>query len=84
MIVSKNVNYNKCAPKLVFFIEKKIEKSLNDFWHRILHPKLKIYVKFFFGDVDSLAKIFQILYPPSEIYIYNFAPHLKTPQPLLP
>ena len=29
--VIKNVNNKKCAPKLVFFNEKKIEKDYNDF-----------------------------------------------------
>ena len=28
---SKNVQNNKCAPKLVFFNEKKFEKDSNDF-----------------------------------------------------
>ena len=27
----KNVNYNECAPKLIFFNEKKIEKDLVNF-----------------------------------------------------
>ena len=31
MILSKNVNNKKCAPKLVFFNEKKFEKDSNDF-----------------------------------------------------
>ena len=31
-MLSKNVNNKKCAPKLVFFNEKKIEKDLTDFW----------------------------------------------------
>ena len=31
MILSKNVNNKKCAPNLVFFNEKKIEKDLDDF-----------------------------------------------------
>ena len=30
MILSKNVNNKKCAPKLVFFNEKKIEKDLDE------------------------------------------------------
>ena len=30
LILSKNVNNKKCAPKLVFFNEKKIEKDSND------------------------------------------------------
>ena len=31
MILSKNVNNKKCAPKLVFFNERKIEKDSDDF-----------------------------------------------------
>ena len=31
MILSKNVNNKKCAPKLVFFNGKKIEKASDDF-----------------------------------------------------
>ena len=31
MIVSKNVNKKKCAPKLIFFNEKKIEKDSDNF-----------------------------------------------------
>ena len=30
----KNVNNKKCAPKLVFFNEKKIKKDSDDFLHR--------------------------------------------------
>ena len=30
-MLSKNVNNKKCAPKLVLFNEKKIEKDSNDF-----------------------------------------------------
>ena len=31
LISSKNVNIKKCAPKLVFFNEKRIEKDSDDF-----------------------------------------------------
>ena len=31
LILSKNVNNEKCAPKLIFFNEKKIEKDSDDF-----------------------------------------------------
>ena len=34
LMLSKSVNNKKCAPKLVFFNEKKIEKDSDDFWHR--------------------------------------------------
>ena len=31
MMLSKNVNNKKCAPKLIFFNEKKIEKDSDKF-----------------------------------------------------
>ena len=31
MMLSKNVNNKKCAPKLILFNEKKIEKDSDDF-----------------------------------------------------
>jgi hypothetical protein len=31
LMLSKNVNSKKCAPKLMFFNEEKIEKDSNDF-----------------------------------------------------
>ena len=31
LMLPKNVNNNKCAPKLIFFNEKKIEKDSDDF-----------------------------------------------------
>ena len=31
-MLSKNVNKQKCNPKLVFFNKKKIEKDSDDFW----------------------------------------------------
>ena len=39
----KNVEKKKCAPKLVFFNEKKNEKDSDDFffWHRKLTLKVK-------------------------------------------
>jgi hypothetical protein len=40
-MVSKNVNNKKCAPKLIFFNEKKIEKDSDNFWHRKLTLKVK-------------------------------------------
>ena len=43
MILSKNVNNKKCAPKLVFFNEKKIEKDSDNFWHRKLTLKVKFW-----------------------------------------
>ena len=69
----------KCAPKLIFFNEKKIEKDSEDFWHRKLTLKVKFWLFLTpphytnsqnsiisFGYVDFLAKIFPILYPPLE------------------
>ena len=43
MILSKNVNDKKCAPKLIFFNEKKIEKDCDDFWHGKLTLKVKFW-----------------------------------------
>ena len=31
LMLSKNVNNKKCAPKVIFFNEKKIEKDSDDF-----------------------------------------------------
>ena len=31
LMLSKNVNNKKCAPKLIFFNEKKIEKDSDEF-----------------------------------------------------
>ena len=41
LLLSKNVNNKKCAPKLVFINEKKIEKD--DFLHRKLTLKVKFW-----------------------------------------
>ena len=38
-MLSKNVNNKKCAAKLIFFNEKKIEKDLDNFLHRKLTLK---------------------------------------------
>ena len=78
-MLSKNVNNKKCAPELLFFIEKKIEKDSNDFWHRKLTLKVKLWhiltpphytnsqnSIISFEYVDFLAKLFPILYPPLE------------------
>ena len=56
MMLSKIVNNKKCAPKLILFNEKKIEKDSDDFdienwlwksnfgtfWQLAINPKLKI------------------------------------------
>ena len=39
-MLSKNVNNKKCAPKLIFFNEKKIEKDSDNFWYRKLTLKV--------------------------------------------
>ena len=39
---SRNVNNKKCAPKLVFFNEKKI-RDLDDFYHSELTLKVKFW-----------------------------------------
>ena len=41
-MLSKNVNNKKCAPKLIFFNEKKKEKDCNDFLHQKLTLKVKL------------------------------------------
>ena len=59
-MLSKNVNNKKCAPKLIFFNEKKIEKDLDNFWHRKLTLKVRNWdfsIARFRADVD-LTKIF--------------------------
>ena len=43
MILSKNINNNNCAPKMIFFNEKKNQKDSNDFWHRKLTLKVKFW-----------------------------------------
>ena len=43
LMPSYHVNNNKCAPNLVFFNEKKIEKDSDDFWHRELTLKIKLW-----------------------------------------
>ena len=41
-MLSKNVDNKKCAPKLIFFNEKKIEKDSDNFRHRKLTLKVRI------------------------------------------
>ena len=43
LMLSKNVNNKKWAPELIFFNEKKIEKDLDDFCHRKLTLKVKLW-----------------------------------------
>ena len=42
-MLSKNVNNKKCAPKLIFFNEKKIEKDSDNFIHRELTLNVNIW-----------------------------------------
>ena len=42
-MLSKNVNNKKCAPKLIFFNEKKNEKDWDDFCRRKLTLKVKFW-----------------------------------------
>ena len=78
-MLSKNANNKKCAPKLIFFNEKKIEKDWDDFRNKKLTLKVKFWhfltpphytnsqnSRISFGYVDFQAKIFLILYPPFE------------------
>ena len=41
LMLSKNVNNKKHAPKLIFFNEKKIEKDSDNFWRRKLTLKVR-------------------------------------------
>jgi hypothetical protein len=41
LILSKNINNKKCAPKLIFFNEKKIQKNSDNFRCRKLTLKVK-------------------------------------------
>ena len=68
------IHNKKCAPKLVFLNEK-IEKDSDDFWHFSTPPHYTSsqHSTISFGYVDSYAKLFLIL-----------SPRLKTPQPVLP
>ena len=42
MKFSKNVNNKKCAPKIIFFNEKKNYEDSHNFWHRKLTLKVRI------------------------------------------
>ena len=42
-MLSKSVNNEKWAPKLIFFNEKKIEKDSDNFRHRQLTLKVKFW-----------------------------------------
>ena len=53
-MLSKSVNNKKCAPKLVFFNEKKNEKDSDDFGHRKF--TLKVQFSHFGPSWQSYAK----------------------------
>ena len=55
-MLSKNVNNKKCAPKLIFFNEKKIEKDLDNFWYRKLTLNVKRLVDFALFDTSPLTQ----------------------------
>ena len=56
MILSKNVNNKKCAPKLIFFKEKKIKKDSDDFWYRKLTLKVGRLGDFALFDTSPLVQ----------------------------
>ena len=59
MKLSKNINNKICAPKLIFFSEKKIEKDSDNFWYRKLTLKVKRLGDFALFDTSSLTKFLE-------------------------
>ena len=55
-MLSKNVNNKKCAPKLIFFNEKKIEKDSDNFWYRKLTLKVGRLGDFALFDTSPLVQ----------------------------
>ena len=55
-MLSKNVNNKKCAPKLIFFNEKKIEKDSDNFWYRKLTLKVRRLGDFALFDISPLTQ----------------------------
>ena len=55
-MLSKNVNNKKCAPKLIFFNEKKIEKDSDNLWYRKLNLKVKRLGDFALFDTSPLTQ----------------------------
>ena len=55
-MLSKNVNNKKCAPKLIFFNEKKIEKDSDNFWNRKLTLKVRRLGDFALFDTSPLIQ----------------------------
>ena len=61
MKFSKIVNSKKCAPKLIFFNEKKIEKDSDNFWCRKLTLKVRNWqfsITWFRAGVDLPENLF--------------------------
>ena len=56
LMLSKNLNNKKCAPKLIFFNEKKIEKDSDDFWYRKLTLKVRRLDDFALFDTSPLTQ----------------------------
>ena len=56
LMLSKNVNNKKYAPKLIFFNEKKIEKDSDNFWYRKLTLKVKRLGDFALFDTSPLIQ----------------------------
>ena len=56
LMLSKNVNNKKRAPKLIFFNEKKIEKDSDNFWYRKLTLKVKRLGDFALFDTSPLTQ----------------------------
>ena len=84
MMLSKNVNNKRCAPKLIFFNEKKIEKDSDNFWYRKLTLKIKRLGDFALFGTSPLTQFskfykilwvccFLILYPPFENFTTRIA-----------
>ena len=75
MILSKNVNNKKCAPKLLFFNEKKLRKILmifdiknvGTFWQLAINPILKIQsfplVKLIFRQKSFVSPVWKLHNP---------------------
>ena len=57
MILSKNVSDKKCAPKLLFFNEDKVEKVSDNFWHRKLTYKVKFWSNCGTFDTSPLTQV---------------------------
>ena len=55
-MLSKNVNNKKCAPKLIFFNEKKIEKDSDNIWYRKLTLKVGRLGDFALFDTSPLVQ----------------------------